>query len=201
MPISNSQLEAVAATRRSPSVPSFTLDDNGVTFMIVTGAGTAIWTPERIRAEIALGRRVNVIPTPTAAQWLDNNQIRELTGWDMRPIQRLPPTPTFDPPGCRVLATPVGLNTLTKWAAGHCDNLALSLLCEAVGTPGLEVRAEIALSEAYARHPATTEALERLASMDVQLARAFRAARHHLLPEADRPPFDPRHWVDTIASP
>ncbi len=168
-------------TRRAPSVPSFTDDDNGVTFMIVSGAGSAVWTPERIEAELALGRRVNVIATPTAASWLDPTTIRDLTGWDLRCHQRDPLTPTFQPPACRVLASPVTLNTLTKWAAGHCDNLALSLLCEATGL-GIETRAEIHLSEAYARHPAAADALDRLARMGVSLCRARGGAPHRLLP-------------------
>ena len=104
--------------RRAPSVPSFTHEDNGVTFLIVSGAGSAAWTPERIQVELALGRRVNVIATPTAASWLDPQAIRDLTGWDLRCEQRGPLTPTFEPPGCRVLASPVTLNTLTKWAKG-----------------------------------------------------------------------------------
>jgi hypothetical protein len=163
-------------------LPSFTHDDNGVTFMIVCGAGPAVWTPERLRAELALGRRVNVIATPTAAPWLDAETIRELTGWEMRTQQRDPLTPTFQPPGCRVLASPVTLNSLTKWAAGHCDNLALSLLCEATGL-GIEVRAEISLSDAYAAHPAVGEALDRLSTMGVHLSRTKGSARHELLPD------------------
>src|SRR5262245_64654818 len=112
--------------------------------MIVSGAGPAVYTPERIQAELALGRRVNVIATPTAADWLDPAVIHDLTGWDLRCQQRDPLTPTFQPPACRVLASPVTLNTLTKWAAGHCDNLAVSLLCEATGLD-IETRAEIHL--------------------------------------------------------
>jgi phosphopantothenoylcysteine decarboxylase len=167
--------------RIAPLVPSFTHEDNGITFMIVSGAGPAVWTPERLMAELSLGRRVNVIATPTAASWLDEKLIRELTGWDLRCEQRGPLTPTFQPPGCRVLASPVTLNTLTKWAAGHCDNLALSLLCEATGL-GIEVRAEVSLSQAYAQHPAVTDALSRLTDMGVSLYRVPRGARHALLP-------------------
>lgn len=167
--------------RRAPSIPSFTHEDNGVTFLIVSGAGAAVWTPERIRAELALGRRVNVIATPTAASWLDPQAIRHLTGWDLRCEQRGPLTPTFEPPACRVLASPVTLNTLTKWAAGHCDNLALSLLCEATGS-GIDTRAEVHLSQAYAAHPAAADALSRLTQLGVSLTRARGAARHELLP-------------------
>ena len=166
--------------RHAPSVPSFTHEDNGVTFMIVAGAGVSVWTPERLQMELDLGRRVWVIPTPTASEWLDHTQIERMTGWKMRPALRHPTTPTFSPPGCRVLASPVTLNTLTKWAAGHSDNFAISLLCEAVGL-GIETRAEISLSQAYANHPAAGEALERLETMGVDLYRVKGAAHHPLL--------------------
>jgi hypothetical protein len=157
--------------------------------MIVSGAGPAVWTPERLAAELDLGRRVNVIATPTAARWLDRKLVRELTGWELRTDLRDPLTPTFQPPGCRILASPVTLNTLTKWAAGHADNLALSLLCEATGL-GIDTRAEISLSEAYAKHPAVTDALTRLTGIGVSLFRVAGSARHPLLPA--RSPVDPR---------
>jgi hypothetical protein len=82
------------------------------------------------------------------------------------------------------------LNTLTKWAAGHCDNLALSLLCEATGL-GIDTRAEVHLSQPYAEHPAATDALSRLSHMGVSLYRAPGAARHELLPTTAA--VDPRH--------
>ena len=128
-------------------------DESDVTFLIVAAAGMAIWTPERIKAEQALGRRVSVVATPAAAEWLDANQIEGLTGWPLRINQRTPTVPTFDPPGRRVLASPVTLNTLTKWARGHADNLALSLLIEATFTDDVPVSAEVSLSEYYAKTP------------------------------------------------
>ena len=164
---------------RAPSVPSFTLTDNGVTFLIVSGAGRAYdHTYERIAQLLDAGRRVNVIPTPTAAAWLDGPEIERLTGWPMRPDLRHPTVPTFDPPGSQVLASPVTLNTLTKWAHGHTDNLALSLLCEATGL-GVPTRAEISLSKPYARHPAAARAIEDLVTMGVEVTTANRTQLPH----------------------
>lgn len=105
-----------------------------------------------------------------------------LTGWELRTELRDPLTPTFEPPGCRVLASPVTPNSLTKWAADHCDNLALSLLCEATGL-AIEVRTDVSLSAAYAAHPAVGEALARLSTMGVHLSPTKGSARHELLPD------------------
>lgn len=157
------------ASRRAPGGPSFTHDDNGVTFLIVCGGGQAVWTDLRIRAEQALGRRVHVVATPTAAAWLDPAAIEALTGFPLRSAMPGPLVPIFEPLACRVLASPVTLNSLTKWAAGHTDNLALSLLCEATGA-GIDTRAEVSLSAAYAAHPAVAEAVARLRLMGVQLS-------------------------------
>ena len=150
-------------------MPSFTTADNGVTFLIVCAGGPTTETEQRIRTEQALGRQVVVFPTPTAARWLDGAEIAELTGHPMRSAMPDPDTAPSGPIGHRVLVSPCTLNSLTKWAHGHADNLALSLLCEAIGTPGIEIRAELSLSEPYARHPATDDALAVLRNAGVHL--------------------------------
>jgi phosphopantothenoylcysteine synthetase/decarboxylase len=155
--------------RRAPGGPSFTFDDNGVTFLMVCGGGRAPWTDDRIRTEQALGHQVHVIATPNAATWLDNDEIEALTGWPLRSAMPGPLVPIFEPLACRVLASPVTLNTLTKWADGHSDNLVISLLCEATGM-GIPVRAEVSLSAGYAAHPAVAPALARLTAMGVTLS-------------------------------
>ena len=154
----------------APPVPSFTAADNGVTFLIVCGGGRAVHTSARIEAEQALDRRVCVFPTPTAAAWLDAAAIERLTGFPMRFAMPDPATAPLGPEGHRVLVSPCTLNSLTKWAHGHCDNLALSLLCEATGTPGIDVRAEVSLSEPYARHPAVDDALAVLRGCGVRFS-------------------------------
>ncbi len=60
--------------------------------------------------------------------------------------------------------------------------------CEATGLD-IETRAEVHLSQAYARHPAVTEALTRLSEMGVSLSRAPGGAHHELLPA--EAPVDP----------
>ena len=154
----------------APPVPSFTATDNGITFLMVCAGGRAAFTMERIVAEQALGRQVAVFPTPTAASWLDGDEILELTGFPMRWAMPTPRTPVLGPEGHRVLVSPCTLNSLTKWAHGHSDNLALSLLCEAIGMPGLEIRAEVSLGAPYTRHPAVDDALSVLKTAGVRFS-------------------------------
>ncbi len=156
--------------RSAPPVPSFTTVDNGITFLMVCAGGPAAATIDRIRREQALDRQVVVFPTPTAADWLDGGAVAGLTGFPMRSAMPGPADPAWGPVGHRVLVSPCTLNSLTKWAHGHADNLALSLLCEAIGSPGIEIRAELSLSGPYANHPATTDALAVLRTAGVHLA-------------------------------
>lgn len=159
--------------------------DTGVTFMIVCAGGPFVWVLRRLQAELDTGRRVNVVATPQAASWLDHydvtSTITSMTGWPVRHQMPTPTTATFRPAGSSVLVSPCTLNTLTKWAAGHCDNLAISLLCEAVGR-GVPTRAEISVSGPYANLPATAEALSRLEGLGVELVRAMGTTEPTTLP-------------------
>lgn len=144
--------------------------------MIVCAGGPFIWVLRRLQAELDTGRQVNVIATPQAAAWFDDEglgpTVEAMTGWPIRHRLPTPSMSTFRPAGSAVLVSPCTLNTLTKWADGHCDNLAISLLCEAVGR-GVPTRAEISVSGPYAGLPATAQALTRLSGLGVELVRAM----------------------------
>lgn len=169
---------------RAAAKPDLVTEDNGVSFMLVSAAGGAVRTLLRLQAELDTGRRVSVVATPKAAAWFDHYEIapviERMTGFPLRCEMPTPTMPTFDPPGSRVLISPCSLNTLTKWAAAHSDNLVISLLCEAVGK-GVPVRAEVSLSDAYLAHPAAIEALEILEGLGVELYQAFGTVGHRLL--------------------
>lgn len=142
-------------------MPSFNPSDDDVVFLVVSACKGALETAKRCWKLVEQGNRVNVVATPTAAKWMDSNEIESITGWPVRSEMRMPHEPTFTPLAGRVLATPVSLNTLTKWAAGHADNLAIGLLCEALGA-GLPTEAEIQMSVEFANQPATQPAIETL---------------------------------------
>ncbi|MEM7324539.1 MAG: flavoprotein [Actinomycetota bacterium] len=140
---------------------NFDPEQGDLLFMIVSAGGPTTGTVDRVRRELSRGQQVRVIATPQAAEWLDHDTIEQLTGWPLQWKMLTPEASTLEPMGNRVLATPVTLNTLTKWADGHADNLAIGLLCEALGA-GIEIRAELSLSQQFANHPAVPAALRRL---------------------------------------
>lgn len=175
---------------RAPSAPDLTTEDNGVTFMIVCAGGPVVQVLRRLQVELDSGRRVAVVATPQAAIWLDHYEagptIESMTGWPVRSRMPMPTSPTFDPPGSSVLVSPCTLNTLTKWAGANSDNLAVSLLCEAIGR-GVPTRAEISLSGPYASLPAAGRAIAHLSELGVELFRAHgttEPAEVPALPEA-----------------
>lgn len=137
-------------------------------FLIVSAGGPVVRTTARIAAEQANGFEVRVIATPQAAQWLDEAEIERLTGYRLESAMLTPAQSTLDPLGNRVLASPVTLNTLTKWADGHADNLAIGLLCEALGSE-IPITAELSLSRQFFNHPAVPGAVQRLVAMGVEL--------------------------------
>jgi phosphopantothenoylcysteine synthetase/decarboxylase len=140
---------------------NFDPEPGNLLFMIVSAGGPTTGTLDRLRQELDRDQRVRVIATPQAAEWLDHDEIERLTGWPLQWKMLTPEASTLVPMGNRVLATPVTLNTLTKWADGHADNLAIGLLCEALGA-GTQIRAELSLSQQFANHPAVPVALRRL---------------------------------------
>lgn len=169
---------------RAPRVPDLVVDDNGVTFLVVCAGGPITAVLVRLEFELTRGRRVSVVATPTAAGWLEHAgadiTILERTGWPVRSELPPPTVATFEPPGSRLVVFPCTLNTLTKWADAHSDNLALSLLCEAVGR-GVPTVAEVSLSAPYASLPAAGRALAQLDELGVELRRAPGSADHELL--------------------
>lgn len=147
---------------------NFTSSPGNVLFLIVSAGRSSLQTLDRIRDEQADGWQVRVIATPQAAQWLDDNAIAELTGHRLESAMLTPDNSWLIPPANRVLATPVTLNTLTKWADGHSDNLAIGLLCEAMGA-GIPITAELSLSQEFANHPAVPAAKQRLVDAGVKV--------------------------------
>lgn len=76
-----------------------------------------------------------LILTPTAANWLEAElpALTELTGHPVRSTYKQPGESDVLPSADAFLVAPATLNTTTKWADGHQDNLALGLIAEAVG--------------------------------------------------------------------
>jgi phosphopantothenoylcysteine synthetase/decarboxylase len=124
-------------------------------YLIVTGAGTARRVPGILCQLAQLGPRLVVIPTPNAA--------RVVSGREM--VLALPPGSPhrvvesyFDeailpsPPVGLVLVAPCSFDALNKLAAGIADNLALSVVAEAIGR-GTPVIVAISVNVPLWSHP------------------------------------------------
>ncbi|MET8462780.1 flavoprotein [Micromonospora zamorensis] len=132
-------------------------------YLVVCAAGPAEHIDELVGLLIADGWRVCMIVSPIAAPWLDRQALQDKTGYLVRVEWRMPGDPEPHPPADVVLAAPVTFNTVTKWALGINDTLALGVLNESLGA-GLpimafpHVKAELAAHPAYAGHVAVLRA-------------------------------------------
>ncbi|WP_444950075.1 flavoprotein [Micromonospora ureilytica] len=139
------------------------MTERPVLYLVVCAAGPAEHIDELVDLLIADGWRVCMIVSPTAAPWLDRAALQDKTGYLVRVEWRMPGDPEPHPPADVVVAAPVTFNTVTKWALGINDTLALGVLNESLGA-GLpiiafpHVKVELASHPAYAGHLAVLRA-------------------------------------------
>jgi hypothetical protein len=119
------------------------------------------------------GWRLAVTLTPTAALWLASagelDLLASLTDLPVRSTSRLPSEPKpHPPPDCFVFA-PATANSVAKLALGIADNQALTVLCEALGSPDVPVIVQPQSNEAQVRHPAWSGHLATLRSAGVRI--------------------------------
>jgi phosphopantothenoylcysteine synthetase/decarboxylase len=102
-------------------------------YLVLSGASTAARAPEILRGLVGLGfNSVVAIPTPNAARTVAPRELADVLG--VRVVQSY-----FDlairprPPFGVVLFAPCSFNSLNKLAHGIADNLALSVVAEAIG--------------------------------------------------------------------
>lgn len=103
------------------------------------------------------GWEVCLILTPRAATWMADeiSGLEALTGHPVRSEYKMHGQPDVLPAADAILAAPITLNTLSKWAAAMPDTLALGLLTEAIGKR-LPMVALPYINAAQAAHPALT---------------------------------------------
>ncbi|WP_405882585.1 flavoprotein [Streptomyces sp. NBC_01384] len=126
-----------------------------ILYLISCAAPPAQAVATGIRKAQAVGWDVCLVLTPSAHRWLENDlhAFRELTGHPVRHQYKLPDESDVLPAPDAILVAPATLNTLTKWADGHADTLALGLVTEAIGLQ-LPLVALPYLNQAQAAHPA-----------------------------------------------
>jgi len=132
-----------------------------VAYLVLSGTTTAARCPELLRALVELGfSTVIAIPTPNAARVIAPRDLADVEGAQV--VQSY-----FDlairprPPRGVVLFAPCSFNSLNKLAHGIADNLALSVVAEAIGrdTP---VIVGPSLNAPLLNHPVAQISLETL---------------------------------------
>jgi phosphopantothenoylcysteine synthetase/decarboxylase len=140
----------------------------GVVYLVLSGTTTAARGPELLRALVGLGfETVIALPTPNAARTIAARELADVEGarvvesyFDMAIRPR--------PPRGVVLFAPCSFNSLNKLAHGIADNLALSVVAEAIGrrTP---VIVAPSLNQPLLEHPQAQASLRLLPSWGVTI--------------------------------
>jgi phosphopantothenoylcysteine synthetase/decarboxylase len=147
---------------------SFGSPNGNVLYLIVCAAPAATETAQRAKTEIAAGSDVCVITTPEARTWFDTDEVEAVTGHEVRTTFRRLDEPRFAPLGDQVIVAPATFNTINKSALGLADNLAVGLICEAIGA-GIPTQFEIHVSQAFAEHPATRHSIDTLTQAGAEI--------------------------------
>jgi hypothetical protein len=144
-----------------------------VLYVICCAAPPALNAEELVIRAQGRGWDVCLICTPTAARWLQAElpALANLTRHPVRSQYKLPDEPDALPPPDAILVAPATANTISKWALGISDTLALGLITEAIGLR-LPLVALPSLSDAQAAHPAFGRNLEFLRSSGVTVLAA-----------------------------
>jgi len=141
-----------------------------LSYVVLSGAATAARGPEILRGLVGLGfATVIAIPTPNASRVLAPRELAEVEG--ARVVESY-----FDlairprPPRGVVLFAPCSFNSLNKLAQGIADNLALSVVAEAIGR-GTPVIVAPSLNAPLLAHPQAQASLKALPEWGVTIVR------------------------------
>jgi phosphopantothenoylcysteine synthetase/decarboxylase len=139
-----------------------------VAYLVLSGAATAVRCPEILCGLVGLGlSTVIAVPTPNASRVIAPRDLANTKGvqvvesyFDLA-IRPRPPTGV-------VLFAPCSFNSLNKLARGIADNLALSIVAEAIGR-GTPVIVGPSLNQPLLDHPTTQESLKTLTGWRVTI--------------------------------
>jgi phosphopantothenoylcysteine synthetase/decarboxylase len=163
-----------------------------VAYLVLSGTTTAARCPELLHELVRLGfSTVIAIPTPNASRVVAPRELADVEGAQV--VQSY-----FDlairprPPRGVVLFAPCSFNSLNKLAHGIADNLALSVVAEAIGR-GTPVIVGPSLNAPLLNHPEAQASLEKLPAWGVTIVPPIdegqgpRLARTGVLVSAVRP--------------
>ena len=139
-----------------------------VAYLVLSGTTTAARGPEILRELVALGfARIIALPTPNASRVIAPRDLADVEGAQV--VQSY-----FDlairprPPRGVVLFAPCSFNSLNKLAHGIADNLALSVVAEAIGR-GTPVIVGPSLNAPLLAHPEAQASLKKLPGWGVTI--------------------------------
>src|SRR5438477_12229621 len=139
-----------------------------VVYLVLSGTTTAARCPELLRGLVGLGfATVIALPTPSAARVVAARDLADVEGGQV--VESY-----FDlairprPPSGVVLFAPCSFNSLNKLAHGIADNLALSVVAEAIGR-GTPVIVGPSLNAPLLNHPEARASLDRLLGWGVTI--------------------------------
>jgi len=139
-----------------------------VAYLVLSGTTTAARGPELLRGLVGLGfATVIALPTPNASRVVAPRDLADVEG--VQVVQSY-----FDlairprPPRGVVLFAPCSFNSLNKLAHGIADNLALSVVAEAIGR-GTPVIVGPSLNAPLLDHPVAQASLRTLPSWGVRI--------------------------------
>jgi hypothetical protein len=130
-------------------------------YVVVSAAPPVLNIAEFIGLLHDLRRQVCLIATPTAASWMDLDQVGASTGCLVRTRPRLPREADSLPEADAVVVAPATFNTINKWAAGINDTTALGVLNELLGV-GVPITVVPCVKALLRKHPAYAGSVERL---------------------------------------
>jgi phosphopantothenoylcysteine synthetase/decarboxylase len=137
-----------------------------VAYLVLSGTTTAARCPELLRGLVGLGfSTVIALPTPNAARVIAPRELADVAG--VQVVESY-----FDlairprPPRGVVMFAPCSFNSLNKLARGLADNLALSVVAEAIGR-GTPVIVGPSLNAPLLNHPEARASLKKLPSWGV----------------------------------
>jgi hypothetical protein len=169
-----------------------------VVYLIVCGCPVAREVGQLVALAQQTGWTPCVIASPDGSRFIDAPSLAKQTGFPVRTHYKQPGDPDLLPPPEALIAAPVSVNTVNKWAAGICDTLALGLLVEGIGL-GQPIVTLPFTNRAHAAHPMFRENLARLKSWgvdvlfgeDIQPLHEPRAGHRHA-------PFPWRRLLETL---
>jgi phosphopantothenoylcysteine decarboxylase len=142
--------------------------NRGVLYLIACASPRARKLTELVELAHSRAWTVNVIATPEALKFIDRPRLERQTGFPVRSSYEPNHDSIAFPPADAMLVCPATFNTVNKWALGIADNLALSLLTEAVGL-SVPLVAAPALNNAQERHPAFVRSVGILRELGVRV--------------------------------